>query len=116
MSLISVNNIDQQPLTRCSARDSISKKSKTAAFPSGLVANWKQKTAAQRVSAKVTAPASISVEQTLGGLNDEDADAVQPNSEAFELSGKSRNEGRKNDVCIYHTTNLQYETLICLSS
>jgi hypothetical protein len=76
-------------------RDSASKKLKTAALPSGLIANWKQK-AVTRVSTKATAPASSSAQQILGGLDNEDADTVQP---AFELSGNSRNKCRNNDVC-----------------
>ena len=78
-----------------STHDSTSKKLKSTVFPSGLVANWKQKATA-RQPAKAVIPASASVEQTIGGLDDQDADAVQP--DFVELSGKSRNKDRKNEV------------------
>ena len=78
------------------ACDSTSKVSKTTAFPSGLVSNWKQKAASHK-PAKATAPAGSSVEQKLGGLDDEDAHAVQPARE-LSPSAESRNDGRKNDV------------------
>jgi hypothetical protein len=78
-------------------RDSVSKKSKST-LPSGLVTNWEQKIAARKpvkATGAATGATSSSIEQTLGGLDDEDAYAVQPDSE---LLGKSRNKDRKNDV------------------
>ena len=92
--------------------DSTSKLSKTTAFPSGLVSNWKQKAASHK-PLKATAPASSSVEQELGGLDDEDAYAIQPARE-LSLSAESRNSGRKNDV--RSTTQLVYVILIVKSN
>ncbi|KAH9979671.1 hypothetical protein BJV74DRAFT_888022 [Russula compacta] len=55
----------------------VSKESKGTVIPSGLVTNWKQKTATRK-PAKAIAPASTPVEQTIGGLDNEDADTIWP--------------------------------------
>ncbi|KAH9979672.1 hypothetical protein BJV74DRAFT_780142, partial [Russula compacta] len=72
----------------------VSKESKGTVIPSGLVTNWKQKTATRK-PAKAIAPASTPVEQTIGGLDNEDADTIWP---VFALSGKSCSKDHTNNM------------------
>ena len=74
---------------------SAAKKAKPA-FPSGLVTNWKAKTTSgSRKPQGRAAEPNDRQEPVVGGLNDDDAAAVQPD---FSTNVRSNLKGRKNNV------------------
>jgi hypothetical protein len=79
--------------------DSAPKKGKST-FPSGMVARWKPKGPGTNHDLAKTTGTLPSEERKLGGLNDDDADTVQPSF------GGPKN--CMNNICYYHSYSSSY--------